>query len=191
MFKLITEAVEEPVSVSELKAHLRVTTSEQDTYLGNLIKSARLWAEDFLRYQIVSATWDKFYDSFPASGLNIWIQKSPVTSITYIKYFDSNGDETTWSSDYWTADFNSMPCRIYPKYGYIYPTPQAIANSVWVRFVAGYASASVVPEIVKQAILMKAGTLYENPTDEVTGTQVNKLFLTAERLLWPIRATRF
>jgi uncharacterized phiE125 gp8 family phage protein len=191
VFKLIEAASEEPVTVAELRTHLRITSTEQDTMLLALIKTARLWAEDFLRFQIVSATWEKYFDAFPLSGREIWLQKSPVSAVTYIHYLNSSGVETTWSSDEWTADYNSTPCRVYEKYGYTYPTPQATQNSVWVRFVAGYASAADVPEIYKQGIKMKAGTLYENPTDEVTGTQVNKLDLTAEKLLRPFRATRF
>lgn len=191
MFELIKEADEEPVSVAELKSQLRITSSAQDTMLNVLLKSARQWAEDFLRYQMISATWDKYFDDFPASGDCIWIQKSPVTSITYIKYLDSSGTLTEWANTYWTPDYNSTPCRIYEKYGYTYPTTQATKNAVVVRFEAGYTDADAVPDIYKQAILMKAASLYENPSDEVTGTQVNKMSLTSEKLLRPFRAIRY
>jgi hypothetical protein len=73
----------------------------------------------------------------------------------------------------------------------MYPTPQATKNAVVVKFVTGYVNAAAVPEVIKLAILMKASTMYENPSDEVSGTQVNKLDLTSERLLWPYRAIRF
>jgi uncharacterized phiE125 gp8 family phage protein len=191
VFKLIEAASGEPVTVAELKSQLRITHTEQDTMLGIILKAARQWAEDFLRYQILSATWELYFDAFPIFGSCIWIQKSPVTAITSIKYINSAGTLIDWSSSEYSADFNTAPCRIYEKYGYMYPTPQATKNAVVVKFVTGYVNAAAVPEVIKLAILMKASTMYENPSDEVSGTQVNKLDLTSERLLWPYRAIRF
>lgn len=192
MFKEITAATTEPVTTTELKSQLRITSSSQDTMLAFQIKAARRWAEEYLRYAIITSTWELYLDSFPKSGDCIYIQKSPVTSITSITYLDSDGDLQTWTSTLYVPDFNAKPCRIYEAYGESYPTTQAIRNSVVIKFVAGYAAAANVPDDIKQAILIKAATMYENPAEEVSGTQVSQFSeVTAKSLLTPYRALRF
>jgi uncharacterized phiE125 gp8 family phage protein len=192
MYKLINSPSVEPVSVTELKSQLRITNSTQDTMLLALTKAARQHVEDYLRYSIITATWELYLDEFPPSGECIWIQKSPVTSITFLKYINSDGVLTTLieNTDF-VSDYNSLPACIYEAYNQMWPIPRLIKNSVIVRFVAGYANAAAVPEQIKQAILMLASSLYENPSDEVTGTQVNQINLTSERLLRPLRAMRY
>lgn len=192
MYKLITAPTVEPVSVSELKSQLRITSSSQDTMLGVLIEAARQHVENFLRYSIMSATWELYLDSFPKTGDCIWIQKSPVTEITFLKYYNTSGVLTTMTvnTDY-VVDVNSMPCRIYEPYSVLWPTPRLMKNAIIVKFVAGYATAAACPDAIRQAVLMEAATLYENPANEVSGTQINTISNNSERLLRPFRAMRF
>lgn len=197
MYKLITAPKSEPVSTSELKSQLRITGTDQDTMLDLLISAARQHVEDYLRMQLSTATWTLYLDEFPAVGECIYIQKSPVTSVTSVKYLESvNGTETTLvaNTDY-VVDIISKPCRIYEAYGKTWPTPRDIRNSVYIQFVAGLSSDykiySEQYKIIKQAILMVAATLYENPTDEVTGTQVNQILNSSNSLLRPLRLLKY
>jgi uncharacterized phiE125 gp8 family phage protein len=192
MFKLITAPTVEPVSVSELKSQLRITSTAQDTMLGVLIEAARQHVEDYLRYSIITATWELYLDCFPVSGQSIWIQKSPVTAITFLKYYATDGTLTTLTENTdFIADYNSIPCRLYEAYGKSWPTARVIPNAVVVKFVSGYATAAAVPDLIRQAILMEAATMYEIPSNEVTGTQVNSINFNSERLLRPLRAIRY
>lgn len=192
MFKLISAASSDPVSVSELKSQLRITTSDQDTMLGVILKAATQHVEDYLRYALISSTWDLYLDAFPKSGKCVYIQKSPVSSVTSVKYYNSSGVLTTMTVDTeYVVDVNDMPAKIYEPYGVIWPTPQTRLNAVVIRFVAGYANAAAVPEQIKQGILMLAATMFENPSDEVTGTQINAIYKNSEWLLRPLRAMRF
>lgn len=189
MYKLITAATLDPVTVTELKSQLRITTTSQDTMLGLLIKAATQHVEDYLRYSIMPSTWDLYLDSFNS---DIWIQKIPVSAITHVKYINSEGVLTTLTVDVdYVIDIDSKPARIYTAYSKSWPSTRSIYNCVVVRFVAGYASSADVPERLKQAILMLAASLYENPSDEVTGTQVNKIHTNSERFLRPLRAMRY
>jgi uncharacterized phiE125 gp8 family phage protein len=160
--------------------------------LGILITAARQHAEDYLRYAITASTWELYLDSFPKSGDCIWIQKSPVTAITFLKYIDTDGvlQTMTVDTDY-VVDVSDKPAKIYEAYSKVWPTTRAIRNCVIVKFEAGYANAAAVPQQIKQAVLMLATTLYENPSDEVTGTQVNAINKTSDWLLKPLRAMRF
>jgi len=192
VYKLITAPTIEPVTTTELKSQLRITGTSQDTMLGVLIKAAWQHVEDYLRYSLMSATWELYLDEFPKSGECIWIQKVPVTAITFLKYYASDGTLTvlTENTDF-VADYNDKPCKLFEAYSKSWPTPRLIKNAVVIRFVAGYALAVSVPEQIKQAILMEAATMYENPSDEVTGTQVNAISKNSEWLLRPLRAMRY
>jgi uncharacterized phiE125 gp8 family phage protein len=192
MFKLITPASEEPATVTELKSQLRITGTSQDTMLALLLKAAKQHVEDYLRYALLTSTWELYLDEFPKSGECLYIQKSPVTAITFLKYYASDGTLTTLAENTdFVTDLNSKPAYLYEAYGKSWPTPRKIKNAVVCKFVAGYANAAAVPEQIKQAIMMLASTLYENPSDEVTGTQVNKIEKTSDWFLRPLRAMRF
>jgi uncharacterized phiE125 gp8 family phage protein len=195
VYELITAPTSEPVSTSELKSQLRITGTDQDTMLDLLISVARQHVEDYLRVQIMTATWELYLDEFPATGECIYIQKSPVTAISSIKYLDSSGVEQTWSATEYSCDYNSTPCRIYEAYGYSWPTVRDIRNCIYIRFVAGYAADYKIFQekfkLMKQAILMVAASLYENPTDEVTGTQVQQILKSSNALLRPLRSIRY
>lgn len=192
MYKLITAPSVEPVDTTELKSQLRITGTSQDTMLDSLIKAARQHVEDYLRFSVISSTWELYLDAFPQAGDFIWIQKSPVSAITFLKYYATDGTLTilTENTDF-VVDYVSKPCRIYEAYSKTWPTPRNIPNCVIIKFVTGYASAGAVPEVIKQAVLMVAATLYENPSDEVTGTQVNPINKNSEWLLRPYRAMRY
>ena len=196
MYKLITAPSVEPVSVTELKSQLRITGTSQDTMLGLLIKAARQHAEDYLRYSIIATVWELYLDAFPASGEPIWVQKSPVSlgtpSTTTLKYYNTSGVLTTLTENTgYVVDYNSAPARVYEAYDKTWPSTRVIPNAVVLKFTAGYANAAAVPDQIKQAILMIASTLYENPSDEVTGTQVNAINKNSEWLLRPLRAMRY
>jgi len=194
VYKLITAPTSEPVTVTELKSQLRITSSSQDTMLGVLITAARQHVEEYLRYSIVNTAWELYLDSFPKSGESIWIQKSPVNAFTSLKYIDTDGVLQTLVKDTdHVVDMVSKPARVYEAWGKNWPSPRNIPNCVILKFDSGYTGTTpdIVPTAIKQAILMIASTLYENPSDEVTGTQVNPINQNSEWLLRPYRAMRF
>lgn len=192
MYKLITPPTTEPVTTDELKSQLRITGTSQNTMLASLIKAARQHAEDYLRYSIIATTWELYLDTFPVSGEPIWVQKSPLNDITSLKYYNTDGTLTTLTEDTdFVADYNSMPVRVYEAYNKTWPATRFMPNAVVLKFISGYADAAHVPDQIKQAILMIASSLYENPSDEVTGTQVNAISKNSEWLLRPLRAMRF
>ena len=192
MYKLVTAPSVEPVSVSELKSQLRITTTSQDTMLGVILNAARQYVEDYLRFSLITATWELYLDSFPKSGDCIWIQKSPVTDIVTLTYTDTAGaNQTLTEGTDFTADYNSYPCRVYEAYSKTWPGTRTIKNAVTINFKAGYADAAHVPEKYKIPILMLASSLYENPSDEVTGTQVNQIAKNSVSLMRTLRAMRF
>jgi len=173
-----TDPAVEPVSVSEAKAHLRVDTDDDDTYIGTLITAARQWAETYLDRSLVYTQWEMKLDMFP---WEIEMPRPPMAqdgtttavSITYTLN-ESLGTATLSTSDY-RVDRAATPGVARTNYGGSWPSHLADQNSVTVTWWGGYgASGSDVPAAIRHAILMHVGHLYERrlAADNVASNEV-------------------
>lgn len=93
--KLITPPTIEPVTVDELKYHLRIDSDiiDEITYLENLITTARLDVENDTSRKIIIQTWDYFPQGWPSSD-RIKLPFGNLQSITSINWKDADGAET-------------------------------------------------------------------------------------------------
>lgn len=172
----------EPVTISDLREHSRITIHDEDQYAVKLIASARQWCENYTRRQFVSATYRLKLDGFYGEecccqytepgdgGMEIVLPYPPVQSVSSITYLDTSNATQTLASSVYELDSDSTPARIRLKYGQVWPTTLYHASAVSVTFVAGYGGASAtdaqsiaaVPYNIKQAICMYAALLFEN-----------------------------
>lgn len=189
---LVTAPATEPVTLTEAKAHMRVTTSSDDDYITDLITTARLHAENLTKRAFINQTWQLYLDSFPngfdeeffegyreSSRISlrmikqgfVTIPRAPLVSISSIKYYDSADSSTTLSSSvYQVAAYagDTPPCgRVALKSGQSWPGVELRSmDGVEITFVAGYgANASDVPLQIRQAILEIVTQIYENRGD--------------------------
>ncbi len=189
---LQTAPTTEPVTTAEAKTHLRVTTSDDDTYIGTLITVARRHVETITGRALINQTWDYFLDNFPP-GDKIVIPLPRLSSVTTVKYTDKDNVQTVFSSGSYIVDTNNEPGQIVLAYGESWPTftPRPI-NAVEIRFVAGYGSgAANVPEGIKQAMLLLIAHWYENREPINIGNIVTEIPETINALLWPYRIMQF
>lgn len=175
----------EPVTTAEAKAHLRVSGNDEDTYVDALVTAARQWTEFYLGRLCMTQTITEKWDWFPV-GCAMSLRWSPVQSFSSVGYLDSNGDTQTWDSADYTVDTTTQPGRVAPKYGEQYPETRSQQNAVTLTYVAGYASADLVPKAIKQAILLMVGEMYEQRENTV-----KQLPTAAEYLLQPYRIEGF
>lgn len=182
-YKLITGPVSEPVTLAEAKIHLKIDSdTTDDALIAVLITAAREWAEQYTRRVFVSQVWELALNYF--CNPEIWIEKTPVSVLTSIKYYDVNGTEQTLATTVWGFSDYSEPGRVYLKYAQSWPTTRGQKDDIKIRFTAGY---TTVPASVKDAILLIVGHLYENREDVVIGRQVNDLPKGSQFLLDPYR----
>lgn len=179
---LVTPPAEEPLTLAELKVHLREDGTEQDALITSLIIAAREHVEGFLGRKLVTQTWDLTVDSF--TGNSIVIPYAPLQSITSVKYLDGAGVQQTLATTEYVVDTTQQPGRIFLGYDKYWPTVQTRENAVVVRFVAGYGLAVAVPESIKAAIKLLVGSWYENREAVNVGNIVNKVPMAVESLLW-------
>ncbi len=189
---LVTAPTVEPVCLATAKGHLRVDQLSDDNLITGLIVAARVWAEAFTRRAIMTQTWDLFLDRFPfqenAAGTEaIRVPYPLLQSVTSVKYTDISGVLQTVDPATYIVDKASEPARISLAYLKFWPTYQQIANSIQIRFVAGYGdTADKVPQTIKQAMLLCIGHWYQN-RETISGAAMSEVPLAAKSLLWSER----
>ena len=160
--KQITAPSTNPVDSATVKLHLRVIGTTEDTLI-DLYTLAAVSAldgpEGLIGRALMTQTWDYALDSFPSDEIKIPLP--PLQSVTSVKYLDTSGVEQTLSSARYYVDTSSSP-------GWVvvdsdgWPETYDSANAVTIRFVAGYASAALVPASLRAALLLHIGDLFEN-----------------------------
>lgn len=153
------------VSVSEIKDHLRIDTSYEDTLLGLYIDSATEMAENYCGRHFIDHEYKLYYNEvikkgsliFPNSRLKLQHGGSDQHPIWYI---DANG--ATQSSDAAYVDTYSNPSIFYLTSSFPNVTlKEDAANVFWVEFVTGFgAAATDVPQAIKQAIKLIVSDMY-------------------------------
>lgn len=195
--RLISAPANDPVTLTEAKAHLDVEHSDHDTLIAAIVDAAVSIVggpKGFTGRAIISQTWDYYLDAFPDNDAEpIELPLPPCISVTGVYYTDANGVEQTWDTADYHVDLYSEPARVMPADGGSWPTPDdERPNAVRIRFTAGYVTndspdADNPPPAIKAAILLIVGDLYRNRETVVIGQTVAKLPWTAEMLLQPYR----
>ena len=141
-----------PVELSDLEAYLRIDPDSEDTLLGQLLDAALGPVEDFLRRQLITASWTRTLDAFPAEEF-IELERPPLQSITSFKYVDADGVTQDVDAAIYSADVASDPGRIVLGYGESWPGARGQLDAVTIVYVAGYGDAAAdVPERYKLAL---------------------------------------
>jgi uncharacterized phiE125 gp8 family phage protein len=86
--KLITPPAAEPVTLVQMKTHLRVETDDEDMLIGDLIAAARLHVESAMRRALIHQTWRLTADSWPSAGL-FRLRLGPISAILAARVFDA------------------------------------------------------------------------------------------------------
>jgi len=192
-----------PLGLKEVKQHLNIPVgwTEDDSYLDALIAVATAKAEQFTRRRFISQTWYQYLDEWPSENFHV-LPFGQLQSVTSVKYTDSSNTQITTftdasltTTDDFDVDIKSDPGRIILEYGDSWPSATLWPmNPIEIEFVCGYggaaatatASALAVPAMIKHAMRLIIGDLYEQRETEVFGVSVQKL-KTVENLLFPYR----
>jgi len=179
---------EEPVTLEELKDHMRITEVDDDKVLAGMIVAARQGAEKYTKRSLVEQTWKMKMDSFPYGNRGPWFEGvvqgpvssarncrqilipiPPLKSVTHIKTYSNTDVETTFDSDnYQVSTYNGLyakPGKITLRDGVVWPTFERNADGIEIQFISGYGEPDDVPELIKLAIKEEAAYRYENRGD--------------------------
>jgi uncharacterized phiE125 gp8 family phage protein len=175
------------IADSALGAAAPSVNSTSDPLLTMLIKAARQVAENITGRGFITQTWEQVYDKFPAREIEIGML--PIQSITSLKYYDADGVLQTMDSADYVLDVDTLPGWVLPAYGVSWPSTYDSAQSVIVRFVAGYGGAgSSIPAEIRMWISAQCAAAYDNPSGLMDGKAAALRFidglLDAYRLRW-------
>jgi len=166
--RLVIPSVNLPVGVSTAKEHLKITGNDEDALIESYLKAAIQRCEDYRQSCIMSAQYELYARTWPGS-LCMNLQKSPVSAINSVKYYDEDNNlQTVSSSLYRLQDFR-VPARLEFDSTFDMPDLHDREYPVIVNFQAGYLGASAVPSTLKHAILLELGTLHEIRQTETMG----------------------
>jgi uncharacterized phiE125 gp8 family phage protein len=139
------------------KRHLRIDDNAQDTEVEVWIRTARQQVEKDTELALLTQTVDVSLDEFPYGYDAIVLNVAPIQSITYVKYYDSTGTLQTWANTNYVLDAASIPPRLGLAVSASWPTSLRVFQPGVIRLVAGYTSASLVPDPLLHAMKLLIG----------------------------------
>ena len=166
---VVTAATSAPIAQSEAKAHLRVMTSDEDSYITSLITAATQAAQNYTNSYFINTTLRMNFSYFPDSEFRLYGGK--INSVSNIKYYNASDVLTTWDASNYSVNLDSEPCLITYGSSSTVPNTYIKTNAVVATYVSGYGpSSSDVPMSIRQAILILIGHFFENRQEVVFGS---------------------
>lgn len=148
--------MDEPITASEARRHLRVDSTADDASIQGFIAAARDWVEGFTGLFLVEREISETLSALgPAVRVRAWpiAADQPVT----ISYRDSAGLPQT--IDTATVVSAARPAILLPFTGTRWPSG---ATAIVATFTAGYSDPDRIPAALKQAMLVMLTAFYED-----------------------------
>lgn len=193
---VVTGPTFDPLTLAEVKDHLRVDESEEDGLIAGYILAARRFAEGDTRRVFATQTLDYTLDwNWSVVSLDGWCSQqidlpvSPVQSVTSVKYIDAGGSLQTLSPTQYVTRIDTTIATVTPIYGVTWPATLWVPAAVTVRFVAGW-DFKDFPDDLRVAMLMLVAHWYEHRETVNVGNIVNELPFATEALLSGYRVLR-
>ena len=168
--ELVTAPAALPVSLSEVKAQLRIEHDDENNYLDRLINAAiaMVDAKGILGQAIITQTWAQWLPQTPDREILLAI--GPVQSVDAVKYYDDDGilqTDTLSNFDVFGLPFSKI---VKPKTGFNWPISQVRPDAIKIEYTVGYGDTSAsVPDTIRHAMLMLIAYWYENRENELVG----------------------
>lgn len=182
---LVTAATSTAVTLAEARRQcgLPEDYAYHDALLSSLIRAATSYVERYTGRAIMSQTFDYSCQNFPYGDDPLYLPRSPLSSVTSVKYYDANETQQTWSSSNYIVFADREPGMVMLAATATWPVIGLRPMPVTVRFVAGYSSASAVPEDLRALLLLLIAHWFENRQGNIIGTSVSALPHSIDALL--------
>jgi uncharacterized phiE125 gp8 family phage protein len=179
----------EPVTVSDVKAHLRVDGTTEDVLIGSLILTSRLHIEAALGLALINQTWMLVLDRWPPGGA-VDIPISPLQAVTAVRVRDLAGVAVLVPATSYVVDIASKtPRLVWNSIAPAYPT--RAANGIEIDLSVGFgATAASVPAPLKHAIIMLAAHWYEHRDPVEIGSTTARIPDAVADIIQPFRKFR-
>lgn len=176
---LISPAGAEPVSLAEVKDHIRVTDASEDAFIAGALAAAVRAVEARGGLALMTQGWRLTLDAAPDETLILPI--APVQSVDAVTVSGAAVDPSAYEIA------TGSPGRL--RMAAPWPAPANVIGDVVIDFTAGYAGVADVPTPLRQAVMMLAGHFYEN-RESAGEARVYTVPLSVDALVAPYREFR-
>lgn len=186
---VVTPSTGTVTTLAKAKAHLKITGTAENSYIDALIDVAEMELSKYCWRQFLTCLQKAYFrvpenwtiNGFANNLLRVELNGGPCQSVVSVQYYDEdNALQTLDTADY-IVESNLEPAIITIINPPSFSTK--MDSQLIVNFYGGYASSSVVPHPIQQAILIRIGTLYEQRQEIALGVSVSEIPLTCVRLL--------
>ena len=208
---IVADVSEEPISADNVRSYARIDDGVDTTEITNMIKSSRLFVENYLGRSLLNRTLKFSVDYidevdqplFEGTRIGpdmtirrryLQLPRPPVVSVTHVKTFDDADTETTLSSSKYYLDNQREPARIILRNGETWPTALRVGNAIEVTYVSGYGTTrSSVPEAIIQGLFQHITFMYENRGDQMGASRATQVSIPPQirYLLDPFKVLNF
>lgn len=177
--KIITEATANPITLADIKLHLSIFDTADDTYLAEILLAAQQQVSQFLGEYVSPTTLRVDVCCYNT----IRLPQKQVASITSVQYYDVNNNLQTLASSNYIFDDSSDGAYIVFTGNSLPQLSNDYVNPIRVTYVANIPS---TPDTVRQAIRIVAGEMYQTRSLS-TNNNVQSLPLQVQYLLSGLR----
>lgn len=132
----------EPFDFTEIKNHTRIDNDTEDDVLRTYMLAAIDYVENFTWRVLRVTTFTGFLDDWD----DVEIHKTPVTSITSVKYFDENDVQQTLPTTDFRVNLKVIPATItFDEEPTLFDKP----NAIEIEYIAGYAGLEDIPNALR------------------------------------------
>lgn len=160
-----------PLSLDEVKDHLRIESTDHDSYLAALIATVTDQCEQWFGRSFITQSY-----TFKRTRWEVEFRlpKPPFIALTSFSYIDKDGNSTNLvlDTDY-KIDTSGTSAIVYMLSDFDYPElHEDTRTPITVVYESGYGAAADVPSMFKHYMLVIVGNLYLQRESIVVGTVV-------------------
>jgi uncharacterized phiE125 gp8 family phage protein len=176
-----------PVTLDQIRAHLRIDGEAQDSYLLELAEAATALVEAESGKLMITQSWRVFLDEWPESAV-VELPLAPVRAVSAFTVYGQDDSPLAVAPESWHADLISEPARL-AGLASIYSFRKI--NGFEIDLLCGYGdTATEVPDQLIRAVLLAVAHWFEfagAPQDVARRGVLPSGF---DRLLAPYRMAR-
>jgi uncharacterized phiE125 gp8 family phage protein len=148
----------EPLSLQEVKSHLRIDHDHEDSLLLETLKAARQFTEFSSGQKCITQVWRQYESAFPLN-CSVELQIGPVVSIASVTAYDENGEPSLLQPEDYELLRGETPTVLQFSHSMSVGTA---ANGFEIDATVGFGDLGVdVPDALKRAILLLVAHWYE------------------------------
>jgi len=186
--RLVMGPAVEPITLTELKTHMRISDDTDNQYLAQLIQDTVQELEDYSGLALITQSWQLTLDRWPLHNEQWWdgereahidviyagskhrsleLPRYPLRTVDAVTVYDESDNATVVTiADVFDIDTSHLRGTLTLKRGAVWPTALRASAAIEIDYTAGYGGTTVtVPAPLRRAVRQMAAFMYEHRGD--------------------------